>query len=161
MWTFSAADLNSENGKTAPMGIIVEDYTGKPGGTYTDTVVFTSSVEDVPVLSPILNSGSTFEVSITHDRQGQGPNETYEYEITNNEGAFQITKCRYGNGLGFTNLNGYGTFTVEDDKATLSLGSYSFSFYISEGSYGGPSGWIFNSIKVNGVEVKDRLSKLK
>ena len=42
-WVF---DTLSSTTSTKPMGIIVEDYTGKPAGTYQDTVTFTASVED-------------------------------------------------------------------------------------------------------------------
>ena len=143
------------------MGIIVEDYTGKPGGTYTDTVVFTGRVEDVPVLSPILENGIIFELSLTHDRQGVGSNEDFLIEITNRDGAFQITKCLYDSGLGERDNPGYGSFTLEGDTATLKLGGNEFPFNISEGRYSGPSGWIFHSIKVNGVDVKDRLSEMR
>lgn len=45
-WAFSATDLNADGGKTNPMGIIVEDYSSKPAGTYQDTVTFTAKVED-------------------------------------------------------------------------------------------------------------------
>lgn len=41
----SAEDLNTGNYK-APFGIVVEDYTDKPAGTYQDTVTFTAKVED-------------------------------------------------------------------------------------------------------------------
>ena len=44
-WEFSATDLNADGGKTNPMGIIVEDYSSKPAGTYQDTVTFTAKVE--------------------------------------------------------------------------------------------------------------------
>ena len=43
-WEFTAAELNS--GTTKTMGIIVEDYSSKPAGTYQDTVNFTAKVED-------------------------------------------------------------------------------------------------------------------
>lgn len=39
----SAEDLNTGNYE-APFGIVVEDYTDKPAGTYQDTVTFTASV---------------------------------------------------------------------------------------------------------------------
>ncbi|MBQ6607751.1 MAG: hypothetical protein IJH69_01415, partial [Firmicutes bacterium] len=42
-WTF---DSLSSTAATKPMGIIVEDYSAKPAGTYQDTVTFTASVED-------------------------------------------------------------------------------------------------------------------
>lgn len=47
-WTFWAADLNA--GKTSSMGIIVDDYSTSPAGTYQDTVTFTASVG--PVVTP-------------------------------------------------------------------------------------------------------------
>ena len=42
-WTF---DSLSSTAATKPMGIIVEDYSTKPAGTYQDTVTFTAKVED-------------------------------------------------------------------------------------------------------------------
>ena len=42
-WTF---DSLSDTATNKAMGIIVEDYSSKPAGTYTDTVTFTASVED-------------------------------------------------------------------------------------------------------------------
>ncbi len=43
-WAFSAAELNETSGTNKAMGIIVEDYSSKPAGTYQDTVTFTASV---------------------------------------------------------------------------------------------------------------------
>ena len=43
-WEFSATELNANGGTTKAMGIIVEDYSSKPAGTYQDTVTFTASV---------------------------------------------------------------------------------------------------------------------
>ena len=43
-WAFSAAELNETSGTNKDMGIIVEDYSTKPAGTYQDTVTFTASV---------------------------------------------------------------------------------------------------------------------
>ena len=50
-WEFSAGDLNTKDGETITgkkktMGIIIEDYSGKKGGNYTDTVTFTAKVEN-------------------------------------------------------------------------------------------------------------------
>ena len=44
-WEFSATELNASGGTKKDMGIIVEDYSSKPAGTYTDTVTFTAKVE--------------------------------------------------------------------------------------------------------------------
>ena len=39
-WEFTTLDVTAQ-----PMGIVVEDYSTKPAGTYTDTVTFTAKVE--------------------------------------------------------------------------------------------------------------------
>ncbi len=44
-WEFNADELNADGGTTKTMGIIVDDYSGKPAGTYQDTVTFTAKVE--------------------------------------------------------------------------------------------------------------------
>ena len=45
-WEFSADELNVASGGTnKTMGIVVEDYSSKPAGTYQDTVTFTAKVE--------------------------------------------------------------------------------------------------------------------
>ena len=53
-WTF---DSLSSTATTKPMGIIVEDYSTKPAGTYQDTVTFTASVEDARQLYSITLTG--------------------------------------------------------------------------------------------------------
>ncbi len=60
-WEFSADELNAEGGKTNPMGIIVEDYSSKPAGTYQDTVTFTAKVvsASTPVTAITLNKTAT------------------------------------------------------------------------------------------------------
>lgn len=44
-WEFTDDELNEASGTNQAMGIIVEDYSAKPAGTYQDTVTFTASVE--------------------------------------------------------------------------------------------------------------------
>ena len=44
-WDFTAAELNASGGTNKAMGIIVDDYSAKPAGTYQDTVTFTAKVE--------------------------------------------------------------------------------------------------------------------
>ena len=48
-WKFSATELNANGGTNKAMGIIVEDYSSKPAGTYQDTVTFTASVENAGI----------------------------------------------------------------------------------------------------------------
>ena len=50
-WEF--AELKANEDTTLTAGIIVEDYTDKPAGTYKDTVTFTASVEDAAVVKTL------------------------------------------------------------------------------------------------------------
>lgn len=58
-WEFTAL---SQTATTQPMGVGLEDYSGKPAGTYTDTVNFTAEVEDV-VLSGLFDKGARLTMS--------------------------------------------------------------------------------------------------
>ena len=57
-WEFTEL---SNTAATKPMGIIVEDYSAKPAGTYTDTVTFTAAVENtgIPVESVTITNAPT------------------------------------------------------------------------------------------------------
>ena len=57
-WEFTEL---SNTAATKPMGIIVEDYSSKPAGTYQDTVTFTAAVENagIPVSSVTINNAPT------------------------------------------------------------------------------------------------------
>jgi len=57
-WEFTEL---SDTAATKPMGIIVEDYSSKPAGTYQDTVTFTAKVENagIPVSSVAINNAPT------------------------------------------------------------------------------------------------------
>ena len=60
-WEFSATELNANGGTNKAMGIIVEDYSSMPAGTYQDTVTFTAKVENagIPVESVAINNAPT------------------------------------------------------------------------------------------------------
>ena len=57
-WEFTAAELNASGGTNKAMGIIVDDYSSKPAGTYQDTVTFTAAVENagIPVTSVTIDN---------------------------------------------------------------------------------------------------------
>ena len=57
-WEFTEL---TDTATTKPMGIIVEDYSAKPAGTYQDTVTFTVKVENagIPVTSVAINNAPT------------------------------------------------------------------------------------------------------
>ena len=59
-WEFSADELNATSGTNKDMGIIVDDYSSKPAGTYQDTVTFTAKVETAgPQLHSFTLTGPT------------------------------------------------------------------------------------------------------
>lgn len=76
-WAFSATELNTNGGKTNPMGIIVEDYSNKPAGEYKDTVTFTAKVEDAVVIhttlavGDVIHLGEVLSISTTYYGGGQ------------------------------------------------------------------------------------------
>ena len=57
----SKGSLEQTGGFSVPIGIVVEDYSTKPAGDYSDTVTFTASVESasVPVTAITLNKTAT------------------------------------------------------------------------------------------------------
>jgi len=73
----SAEDLNTGNYE-APFGIVVEDYTDKPAGTYQDTVTFTASVESA---AKKLTLTGSYDVNSTDERVTK----SLEIEYTDND----------------------------------------------------------------------------
>ena len=61
-WEFSADELNVASGTNKAMGIIVEDYSNKEAGNYTDTVTFTAKVEDAVVIHTTLAVGDVIHL---------------------------------------------------------------------------------------------------
>ena len=61
-WEFSAAELNASGGTNKAMGIIVEDYSSKPAGTYQDTVTFVANVKRIITLQC---GSETYTISFT------------------------------------------------------------------------------------------------
>ena len=69
-WEFSATELSANGGTAKPMGIIVEDYSSKPAGTYQDIVTFTVAVGDARM------SVTGIELNKTTTTIGVGSSET-------------------------------------------------------------------------------------
>ena len=57
-WEFTEL---SDTASTKPMGIIVEDYSSKPTGTYQDTVTFTAKVEDAATVVDLSTLSADYE----------------------------------------------------------------------------------------------------
>ncbi len=82
-WEFTEL---SDTATTKTMGIIVEDYSAKPAGTYTDTVTFTAKVESaVPTLATAFENGAVIVINFKY--QGGAASAT----LTNDNGTFKYT----------------------------------------------------------------------
>lgn len=84
-WEFAADEITTA-GKNKGMGIIVEDYSTKPAGTYQDTVTFTAKVESaVPTLATAFENGAVIVINFKY--QGSAASAT----LTNDNGTFKYT----------------------------------------------------------------------
>ena len=107
-WAFSADELSETSGTNKAMGIIVEDYSSKPAGTYQDTVTFTAKVENAAgPLAAAFEDGAKFKVGYKWNRDGR--NTTY-LEFTNSGGTYSLTSI---SGAGQDGFNS-STLTVKD-----------------------------------------------
>ena len=84
-WEFAAGEITTA-GTNKGMGIIVEDYSTKPAGTYQDTVTFTAKVESaVPTLATAFENGAVIVINFKY--QGNAASAT----LTNDNGTFKYT----------------------------------------------------------------------
>lgn len=114
-WEFSATDLNADGGKTNPMGIIVEDYSSKPAGTYQDTVTFTAKVEDAVTITyssigTALNYPSSMPANFTEVTLEEA--QAYGQSLT---GPWLIIYARSGSNYKFINSRGANKTRTWDD----------------------------------------------
>ena len=69
-WEFTAAELNASGGTNKAMGIIVENYSTKPAGTYTDTVTFTAKVAPASITVTWNNNDITGTYGTSFTKEG-------------------------------------------------------------------------------------------
>ena len=106
-WEFAADEITTA-GKNKGMGIIVEDYSEKPAGSYQDTVTFTAKVENAArPLAAAFEDGAKFKVGY---KWNSSRNTTY-LEFTNSGGTYSLTSVSGNN-----DNNGFNssTLTVKD-----------------------------------------------
>ena len=109
-WEFSADELNETSGKNKAMGIIVEDYSSKPAGTYQDTVTFTAKVEDAVKVETLLTTiTATGKTTYSQSKEGVVTVTLANIQYYDNEygwvwngtitvepvEGYTITKCRF------------------------------------------------------------------
>ena len=123
-WEFSADELNATSGTNKAMGIIVEDYSSKPAGTYQDTVTFTAKVEDdATVLSGALVDGAIIKVNF----KWRGDNSGDYVQGTYNADSGTFTKSMGGYDWG---TDDRAVYKVEKsgDNIIIGAGFYDYTF---------------------------------
>ena len=112
-WEFTTLD-----GTAKPMGIIVEDYSSKPAGTYTDTVTFTAKVESagIPVSSVAINNTPTEALFVNSTGTLTAtvlPNDATDKTVTWSSDNPNHVKIDAATGeYTVTGVDGYGSATI-------------------------------------------------
>ena len=112
-WEFTAAELNTSGGTNKAMGIIVDDYSSKPAGTYQDTVTFTAKVEIVASAGPKTAVAYSFD-------DANSPSLTAGSRV-----SFDYTKTSVITSTIF--LNAYNNTNGDPGASTISLGNTDLS----------------------------------
>jgi len=112
-WEFTTLD-----GTAQPMGIIVENYDGKPAGTYTDTVTFTASVASTLTYIEV---GKKPYATLDDVRFYYIPGETYRQAVQNH-GTENGSNWKFGewsttNHTIYYGGNGNGNLYIDNDDA--------------------------------------------
>lgn len=122
----SAEDLNTGNYE-APFGIVVEDYTDKPAGTYQDTVTFTAKVEDAApatVLSSALVDGAIIKVNFKW--RGRNSGDYVQGTYNADSGTFTVSKG--GSDWGREDRRAVYKVEKSGDNIIIGVGFYDYTF---------------------------------
>ena len=152
-WTF---DSLSSTATTKPMGIIVDDYSDKPAGTYQDTVTFTASVEAANVsLSDFKENGAVLQVAFK-----QTDNKPLSVTLKNDSGTVSCTEYKFNGRDGAMNQL---TVSLSGDKLTISktgsTGTAQLEFDLNNSTYSMVQMVIeVTAVSVNGIDITSKLS---
>ena len=75
--------LEQTDGFSVPIGIVVEDYSEKPAGDYSDTVTFTARVEDAAPVLTYIEVGKAYNDGLDNVKFYYIPGETYRQAVQN------------------------------------------------------------------------------
>ncbi len=127
-WTF---DSLSSTATKKDMGIIVEDYSTKPAGTYQDTVTFTAKVESATLAAAFVD-GAVIKVSFKWRGTDRGDYVQGVYNASS--GTFTVSK-----GGGYWGDYEEAMYKVEKSGDNIIIGAANYG-YDSEGMV-----WTFNT----------------
>ena len=173
---FDAAAVNAEGGASQAVGVDVEDFAGKPAGTYEDTITFTGTMS---------NAGGSEEKGpediLTCDElqikfSMNGSMVTYESAFTRDGSTYTCTKCEEFDGFGHSNEVDYaeicsGSIGGEDDTLfMMTLGDFALTIDTKNKTYEyidtdtGMGASFFDKggtqIIADGVDITDQLTDI-
>ncbi len=159
-WEFASSEVTAE-GTSKTIGVIVEDYSSKPMGTYQDRLIFTVSLDErVPTLNDVLNNGSTLTISFQYNGDNSAT-------FTNNNGTFSETHSGFfieaarmsinnGNLVAqFDDMNGDFATASEINTITLYPATNTWTFSKGGSTYD-TSDYKF---AVNGTDITSQLTQ--
>ena len=169
----SAEDLNTGNYE-APFGIVVEDYTDKPAGTYQDTVTFTAKVEDAApatVLSSALVDGAIIKVNFKW--RGRNSGDYVQGTYNADSGTFTVNKG--GSDWGTEDRRAVYKVEKSGDNIIIGVGFYDYTFESMVWTFNttndtyttangdmvndGPGEYGLISVTLNGTDITSQLTK--
>ena len=154
-WEFTSEDLNKDNGETKTLGINVAEYNDDiTPGDYTDAITFTAEVGNVAggPLSP-LKSDSSIEIAYVE----AGDPCVLKGTITN--GTFTLTSFSLNGQDRTENRKQFTTCTIENNVLTLIVANLTVFQADLDGSEFYSYFNTVSSVKVNDVDVTDKLTK--
>ena len=152
-WKFTELSSTVAN---KPMGIIVEDYSTKPAGDYSDTVTFTASVEAANVsLSDFKENGAVLQVAFK-----QTDNKPLSVTLKNDSGTVSCTEYKFN---GYNGSMSQLTVSLSGDKLTISkkgsTGTAQLDFDLNNSTYSMVQMVSeVTAVSVNGIDITSKLS---
>ena len=172
-WEFAADEITTA-GKNKGMGIIVEDYSTKPAGTYQDTVTFTAKVEDAApatVLSSALVDGAIIKVNFKW--RGRNSGDYVQGTYNADSGTFTVSKG--GSDWGTEDRRAVYKVEKSGDNIIIGVGFYDYTFEsmvwtfnTTNDTYTTTNGDMVNddpgeygliSVTLNGTDITSQLTK--
>ena len=123
----SKESLEQTSGFSVPIGIVVEDYSNKPAGTYQDTVTFTAKVEDAApatVLSSALVDGAIIKVNFKW--RGRNSGDYVQGTYNADSGTFTVSKG--GSDWGTEDRRAVYKVEKSGDNIIIGVGFYDYTF---------------------------------